>query len=1219
LPAQHKKLSDVLRELQKDLYDLSANNPFVQVKPGQLWFSDEPLQGEVAEKIYRKAAFFENEYGLKTTLLVHAFLRWKIPGSAGLVTSPLICQVARVNVKKRIETTWSLEAEEENYFINPILQQAFSMHFEMDLPSVIDEPQKFIERLVNEFRASASSLSVTQTFNTADEWQIIEKKAVGIFNYRKSLLHEDYSRIIARPGQLIGSLFGESRSAQPEHTGITPFRATLDESQEIAAHLALSESAVIQGPPGTGKSHTVATLIKSYLIQHKTVLFVSEKRSALEVVYDRLKKEKLAHLVAWFNTEKNEKKTFYSHLAKSWKKAADVTERPALASSQRAFEPDDLFSIYPGKLAGINAGSGVRIHDLEQTLLESGYMLSDLGFKGTVPAYGTWSEYAELLYHIEKTITSAFRVTLLQDTAFSSLNGSFFNDPAPLQKLDKTVADIQRSITAVNEVQHHYDFKYDLEQFTRLAIAGSIMGMVNKNQLALVKSDHKQFKAFNTLAKKYELTRSKLNQAEQVTKKWKKKPTIAEITDLIGQIKQSQARTGRQGKKPRTILGILKRNSSREIDYFIGFSRDLSASTKLQLLEELRTEWHLRGELESLKIRLKHELNISDPDNEINHILQVRSKLDLLSPNEYITILEHERSLELIRHLREIHPTINRLNSQLNYLSRSPDSKTTDAVLAQIHAIQNELPLLSRYQHEVMLYFNLPPEIITFLARAKLPVHQLDAMVTYRQLLDEIRFIPGYVQLNGDQLLRDFANRTKKTRLENSNRTQEISEHSAQHIKQVEKLLSTPAAKLSPTDKEKKQTLKNEKRILLHELNKTRQYLPVKQLVENCPTIVPALQPVWMMNPLSVAQHLPCTEGFFDVVIFDESSQVPLEDAIPAVYRGTRLIVVGDEQQMPPPRFFTSKTETPTLLDQASVNLPAAMLKWHYRSEHPSLIEFSNRHFYDHELLTFPPLQNQTAIELKTVPGLFDEQKNTIEAQAVAAHYAQQLKSGITDIGIIAFSKEQQREIENQVGRLKLPANDQLVIRNLENVQGIEKEVILVSVGYGPGKNGVFRKHFGPVNLDKGANRLNVLFTRAIKKMIVFTSVSSADFTYSDNRGVTLLGDFLRYAETAGMVVKSGNPRHISHRLIERILTKNKLKFTFYPAGNGIVLNCFVQHESGKILLVDPGLQPNESTDIISLLTVLHSRFEKIKIITSAELLMNIAAVESQLVRFFME
>ena len=1203
------QLKKELQQLQKELFDLSARNPFVNVNPDKLWFVDEVnLQKSYAQKIYSKARFFEKEYALKTSLMIRAFIEWKSPNSDSFFISPLLYQPCQIIEKKRIETTYELVCDDDELLVNPILKKAFADYFKVDLPSSTLDEQLLFESLQKEFSSAEKKLQLVTDFESKHNWRIIHKNAVGIFNYKKNLLHQDYKKIIEDPGNAIGVLFHENDSKKEIISPVKSISFDLDESQTAALVAATRQNLVIQGPPGTGKSHTVVSLINHFVSQHKKVLFVSEKRSALDVVYERLKQEKLDHLIAYFNTEKDEKKTFYAHLKKSWTKAIDLLEKQKTESNPTSFTTSS-FDVYPKKLTTDLKNLGTDIHHLETELLKSGYQPKELICSGAFPAYKIWNDSFQFLTDFEETIKSAFQIKKITETVFSKLNGIIFSEPQPLLKLEKRIQQIEKSIQLIQEVQLKHKLKLDLPNFTRLAIAGSILGMVNKNQLNLIKSDHKLYKTFNTLAKKYELTKNKLTQIELVNKKWKKKPSISEITEITGQLKQ--------GKKPKTILGILKRNSSKTYDYFSDFSSDISVVTKLQLLEEIRTEWHVRGDLEAIKIELKHKLNITHPDTEIDHILQVRSKLDAVSQNEYISILENENSLEMIRDLQEIHSDINQSNSVLTYLfqySAPQDLKDLRALIAQLNL---ELAAVQKYQNEIQTFLQLPNEILSFIRANNVSIHQLNAIVIHNNLQLETRFEPIFKKLNGDCLMNEFETRKSINKRMRDGQLDAFRKHPHSIIQELEKLADTPASKLKPADKKRKQIYKDEKRILLHELNKKQQHLSIKNLSENCGTILSTLQPIWMMNPLSVAQHLRCEQEIFDVIIFDEASQIPLEDAIPAIYRAAKIIVVGDSQQMPPGQFFSANSDVRTLLDQASFAFQNVMLKGHYRSEHPALIEFSNRTFYENELITLPPISNSNPIELKKVEGIFTENKNQIEAKAIAEYYKQLLKSGAEDIGIIAFSKEQQEEIERQIQLLKIPTNEKLILRNLENVQGIEKEIILISIGYAKNENGIFRKNFGPVNQEKGANRLNVLFTRAIKKLVVFTSISSSDFKLTDNKGVTVLCDFLKFVENNQTSKHQIIPTEFSHQLVEKIVAKNKIKIDFHSTDSGLMVNCFIQHQSGKILLVDPCLKERETQDLYLLLAVLQKRFKKIKIVTSSELINNQERVEEELLNYF--
>ena len=444
-----------------------------------------------------------------------------------------------------------------------------------------------------------------------------------------------------------------------------------------------------------------------------------------------------------------------------------------------------------------------------------------------------------------------------------------------------------------------------------------------------------------------------------------------------------------------------------------------------------------------------------------------------------------------------------------------------------------------------------------------------------------------------------------------------IKNNLAKYLSEKEKLLESPSSKLNKNLKEEKQNYKNEKRILLHELTKKQQHLPVKSLFENSSQLLSNLQPVWIMNSLSVAQHVPCEPDIFDYAIFDESSQIPIEDAIPTIYRAKKIIVVGDEKQMPPSNFFSSNSEVQTLLDKASTVYQSQLLKWHYRSEHPALIAFSNRHFYDNELITFPSASFEYPIQLKKVDGVFENNINLAEAKAVAEHYKTLLLQQNTSIAIIAFSKTQQTEIENQINKLKLPENPDLILRNLENVQGIESDVVLISIGYAPNEKGVLLKNFGPVNQEKGANRLNVLFTRAKKQMVVFTSISSSNFSLTDNRGVHILQSFLAYCEKNNSEQNNNVPNEFAQKQIANLLEKNKVQTFYYSAANNIATACFIQHSSSKILLVNPCLLPNETKDFFAVLTTISSRFSACKIVLNSDLIQNKIQTEKEILEFF--
>jgi very-short-patch-repair endonuclease len=336
--------------------------------------------------------------------------------------------------------------------------------------------------------------------------------------------------------------------------------------------------------------------------------------------------------------------------------------------------------------------------------------------------------------------------------------------------------------------------------------------------------------------------------------------------------------------------------------------------------------------------------------------------------------------------------------------------------------------------------------------------------------------------------------------------------------------------------------------ILLREANKKKRHMPIRRLFENIPTLVADLKPCLLMSPLSVAQFVGARQQF-DLVIFDEASQICSEDAVGAIARGRQLVVCGDSKQLPPTSFFNQGDlefdgDQPederfdvyeSILDQCrTIGIHPMTLRWHYRSRHESLIAFSNRWFYDNKLVTFPsPISanEDLGVSLKLVPnGIFDrggKADNPIEADEVVNEVLKHFRLRPTkSLGVVAFSVAQREAIADRL-ELKLRENPTLTewfsgdrletcfVKNLESVQGDERDVIIFSIGYGRDKQGRLTMNFGPLNWDGGQRRLNVAITRAREKVIVVSSISASDFKISETLrpGVLALYRYLDYAE----------------------------------------------------------------------------------------------------------
>jgi hypothetical protein len=344
------------------------------------------------------------------------------------------------------------------------------------------------------------------------------------------------------------------------------------------------------------------------------------------------------------------------------------------------------------------------------------------------------------------------------------------------------------------------------------------------------------------------------------------------------------------------------------------------------------------------------------------------------------------------------------------------------------------------------------------------------------------------------------------------------------------------------------QAADTEANILRKEAAKKRRLMPIRTLMQKIPNLLVKLKPCLLMSPISVSQFLP-PENKFDIVLFDEASQIVPEDAIGAIYRGKTLVVAGDSKQLPPTSFFQKNLIDNVDWDELSdddvevfesildeclgIGLPVKTLRWHYRSKHEGLIAFSNHRFYDDTMITFPAAKNQTdSLGVKLVQvsdGIYDrggKRDNLKEAEKVADLVFEHFKNyPKKTLGVVTFSIAQMDAVEEAIDRrlkeqldfepfFKEDRLEGFFVKNLENVQGDERDVIFFSVGYGFDQQGQMAMNFGPLNKPGGERRLNVAVTRAREKVVLITSIRASDINKDTQAlGVQTLRTYLDYAE----------------------------------------------------------------------------------------------------------
>lgn len=386
--------------------------------------------------------------------------------------------------------------------------------------------------------------------------------------------------------------------------------------------------------------------------------------------------------------------------------------------------------------------------------------------------------------------------------------------------------------------------------------------------------------------------------------------------------------------------------------------------------------------------------------------------------------------------------------------------------------------------------------------------------------------------------------------------------------------------------------------LLTKEIQKRKRHIPIRQLVKRSGKALQALKPCFMMSPLSVAQYLVPGEIKFDMVIMDEASQIRPPDAIGAIARANQFVIVGDPNQLPPTSFFqrtggedfveeesTAVEDMESILDICRANYQKRRLRWHYRSEHESLVAFSNHQFYDDDLIVFPAPHTDNGnygIRHHYIEGAkYFKGRNRLEAESIADAIIEHFKNQPQlSLGVATFNREQADLIQDSLERrqklqpwLEKLLNDSdeslepFFIKNLENVQGDERDVIFISTTYGPDQEtGIVYQRFGPISADTGWRRLNVIVTRAKKRVELFTSMRSTDvkFTPNSSRGVSALKAYLEYAEMGGQINRTEDsnrePGSDFEIAVARILRNHGYKVVPQVGVAGFYIDIGVKH-----------------------------------------------------------
>lgn len=1036
---------------------------------------------------------------------------------------------------------------------------------------------------------------------------------LGNFNYRKMTLVRDYAKLIET--DMASGSFDTVFSLAPKPPEEAPSPAlelpdqhlviSCDATQASAiARARTGASYIIQGPPGTGKSQTITNLIADYVARGKRVLFVCEKRAAIDVVFHRLRQQGLDELCCLIHDSQTDKKAFIQNLKQTYEKFLSHADLDPEAESLRAkaikaMEQDlGVLHRFSEVMGRPHKHTGIPVRSLLQRLVELRGRASELpaDVEDLLPTYPFWQQHGDVVSRLDSALQD-----LGEDRCFAKhplrwLGKGVLQADRPLEALAKNLDQAEDLLDAIENALALSGLPGELwdtfeEIQAVLDFAVQVRPLAERNLIGVLMHGPAE-QAFAALVGELDQKARTLAKAQEKTAAWRE-PLSPDDTENA--LAQAQAFEQSIFRYFQPAYYRLKKMLQARYD----FSQHAVPPSWSKILGDLSAQHQALAEFQAVQQKAAGEWRVEDVAAFRSQVSELKADPRLTHPSikALLKLLaESSEAVALVENLAGIHDRFSALDQALEAtLAEYEQFEFSELaqVLTQLREQTGALAELSPILSELA---ELPEGFGHALRHALVPLNEFEAASGHKSLNQLYREDRAVNRFDGRTLLRKMEQLEKRHREWLSLNARCIRMAVRQKFLEHVNVSSLPAAQLNQEQKAFKKTYAAGRRDLEHEFGKTMRYKSIRDLAAGeTGQVIQDLKPIWLMSPLSVSDTLPLDPELFDVVIFDEASQIPMEEAIPAIYRSHQTIVVGDEMQLPPTTFFASaRTEDESIiveeegerievdldsdsfLTQSAQNLPSTLLAWHYRSRYESLISFSNAAFYSGNLYTIPDRQraiadrpelmvtaneqghtNVDALLARSISfhfmenGLYEDRRNPNEA----AYIAQMVRSILQrdtklSIGLVAFSEAQQGELETALSRLaeedaefaaRLESeyvreeNDVfcgLFVKNLENVQGDERDIIIMSVCYGHDANGRMLMNFGPINQRGGEKRLNVIFSRAKHHMAIVSSIRHQDITNDYNDGANSLKNFLHYAEavskgddaTARRVLENLNP-----------------------------------------------------------------------------------------------
>ncbi|MBO6213256.1 DUF3320 domain-containing protein [Algoriella sp.] len=1087
--------------------------------------------------LFRTAKLAEEENGKSTLYLGIGLLKWfdsrnkDTPRFAPILLIPV--ELSR----KSVNSKFMLRSREEETMINITLLEYLRQEYKLNLSNLetlpTDDSGVDVAKVLAIIRNAVLNL---------EGWDVLDQTVLGTFSFNKLILWQDISKYAVEiqksaivksliDGKLTKALdnvnedtsslehISSSELILPIPTDNSQLNAVLNANQ--------NKSFILHGPPGTGKSQTITNIIADALANNKKVLFVAAKKAALDVVHSRLEGIGLGPFCLELHSNKSKK----SDVLQQFERTLEVPkyqihanfESEAIRIDERKKELSKyVIELHQKFKVGWSLYDSISHLEANNVQINEQFIVPIDCSKIDNITWNSWKDWLIPFASIVKKIgePSSHSLKLINIAQHQ------FENKGLIVSAINTYIDYKNSLLKIEE-------EFELNNSDEITVL-NLFEYLKNNQLKLPLIDVVKDEGKINLLKNWILQQNKVQLIENELNSVYNSSILNLDYENLSQIWNKSKLTWffpkwlKQRKVKAQLNGYVKSKieSAEQVDQLFD-----KLNARQQSNQQLNNPQYGFVTLFAQPYFEENHYSISKIEHDVTSVENALKLGEVTKINAFPDWLKnHLNQPNLIKKLAESIVTIKESSASeinlLNYLSSIPE---TNDELENIVSHISDL--------EDWVNYNVLKEKATSL--------NLDWFI---KLLEKKLIKTNAVDIEFENIihLNYFVKTVYNSEVLNSFDAT-IYESYIQQYKDLHKEFTTLSKnqlvmKLSDRipNLTQEAAQSSEIGILQKAIRSKGRGLSIRKLFDQIPTLIPRLKPCMLMSPISVAQYFDVNTEHFDLVIFDEASQLPTSEAISALARAKQAIIVGDPKQMPPTSFFASAKidednieleDLESILDDClALSIPSNYLLRHYRSKHESLISFSNVNFYDNKLLTFPsPDDLDRKVTFKFIEGFYDKGKtrtNKNEAEAIINYIFQHLKKGKTkSIGVVTFSQTQQVLIEDllqklfqtypQLEEFSINNNESIFIKNLENVQGDERDIILFSIGYGPDEDGKVSMNFGPLNRDGGWRRLNVAVTRARYEMKVFSSLrgDQIDLNRTNSEGVKGLKNFLNFAE----------------------------------------------------------------------------------------------------------